>query len=365
MSLFKNLLLACLPNRRKNPIHESVLHEVKSILFRPLGRAFGDACVHTAHLQQIRQIYPKAKIAVWVGPSNRAIFEACGVVDELIEIKIGNCFKQRKKWDLLLDFENNFNTSSLIMDLISAPKYLMIFRKYEKKHYHFNNVKHFDFNANLGEKVLFSKYVNQSILAKMATLNPAHSVVHTSPSNDEKMQKYWQSCVANNIVAKSINILLCLQGSSREVPAVEIAEILNKSITQPQFFQIVVSFTSAAERYQQELQALCPDLTIHLSPKTSAAEYFSLMKKADLVFAVNGGSLHLACAFDKPLLSFHANSEPTLSAWKPLLPANIPQCYLVARNPLRIHTGVDETYNFDTAKAIAWLKQFIQAQNLA
>lgn len=34
--------------------------KVNSILVRPLGNAIGDAVVHTAHLQQLRYLFPNA-----------------------------------------------------------------------------------------------------------------------------------------------------------------------------------------------------------------------------------------------------------------------------------------------------------------
>ena len=92
------------------------MSEVKSILIRPLGDAIGDAAVHTAHIKQLKEAFPHIKIGVLVTKNNRTVFEYSYLADELIERNFFNYIKNYKKWDLLLDFENNFNSASLFID---------------------------------------------------------------------------------------------------------------------------------------------------------------------------------------------------------------------------------------------------------
>ena len=96
---------------KKRDILESDIFDfkdIKSILLRPLGNAIGDATVHTAHLYQLKEVFPNAKLGVIVSKQNRVIFEHSNLVDEYVERNILAYFSHHNKWELLLDFENKF-----------------------------------------------------------------------------------------------------------------------------------------------------------------------------------------------------------------------------------------------------------------
>ncbi|MDG6247896.1 hypothetical protein Q7456_03825 [Glaesserella parasuis] len=58
--LFKKLFLFFIEKRKILNIENLFSKKVNSILVRPLGNAIGDAVVHTAHLQQLRYLFPNA-----------------------------------------------------------------------------------------------------------------------------------------------------------------------------------------------------------------------------------------------------------------------------------------------------------------
>lgn len=343
----KKLLVRLLPNRQKNPINHLPIKEIRSILLRPLGYAIGDATVHTAHLAQLRTIFPNAKIGVIVKKSNETIFKSSGLVDVFVEHKYINYVVQHKKWDLLLDFENNFNSASLLADWLLMPKWIMIFRKYNKRHYHLDNIKNYDFHCNQSLNAPLSHFLNNSIFTNYVSVPEPYSVLHTSDQTQKKMTALWQ--------LNKIRVLLCPQGSQRELPPNELAELLNQSIStqMAKHIQCILGYTPTAENYQQALAQQC---TIHteISPQTSLAEYLALINSADIVIAVDGGSLHLACAFKKPLLSFFANSEPNLGQWQPLIYPNISHLRLVTKE--NKGTNSNSTEGFDLTEGIKWLQ---------
>lgn len=349
----KKLLVHLLPNRQKNPITRLPVAQIRSILLRPLGYAIGDAAVHTAHLAQLRSMFPNAKLGVIVKPSNRAIFESSGLVDVFMEHKYINYVVQHKKWDLLLDFENNFNTDSLICDWLLMPKWIMIFRKYNKKHYHFDNIKNYDFHCPQTSNAPLSHFLNHSIFTNYFEVPKPYSVLHTSAQTQEKMTALWQK--------NKLRILLCPQGSKRELPTAELATLLNQSISaeMAEKIQCILGYTPTASKYQQELKKQCK-IDIQLSEKTSLEEYFALIQSADLVIAVDGGSLHLACAFKKPLLSFFANSEPNLGQWQPLVHPDVPHLRLIT--PENKGANSNATEGFDLTEGIQWLQTELQRQ---
>lgn len=87
-------------------------------------------------------------------------------------------------------------------------------------------------------------------------------------------------------------------------------------------------------------------------------EYLSLISSADLVIAVDGGSLHIACAFKKPLLSFFAKSQPNMGTWEPLVYPDVPHLKVLTYDDVGSNSNL--TKNFDMTTAYEWLKKQLE-----
>lgn len=348
---FKKLFLFFIEKRKILNIEILFSKKIDSILVRPLGNAIGDAVVHTAHLQQLRYLFPNAKLGVVVTPQNKEVFEHSGLVDTYVNRSIISYILNFKKWDLLIDFENNFNSSSLFMDRIINPKYIAIFRKYNKKHYNFDTIKNYDFHFPQKENERLSHYIIKSGLNRNNCLSETYSKLTTNHINDEKTSRYWKR--------NKLKILLCPQGSKRQIPENELAELLNNSIPASLLdkIDIIVSYTNTANEYTRKLRNLAPKIEINLSPKTTLSEYISLISSADFVIAVDGGSLHIACAFQKPLLSFFAKSQPNMGTWEPLLASQTPHLKVLTYDD--VGTNSNLTRNFDITESTQWLRNIL------
>ena len=337
---------------KKRDILESDIFDfkdIKSILLRPLGNAIGDATVHTAHLYQLKEVFPNAKLGVIVSKQNRVIFEHSNLVDEYVERNILAYFSHHNKWDLLLDFENNFNSASLFMDRILMPKYIAIFRKYEKKYYNFSTIYNYNFHFPQIDNEPLSNYLMKSSFNKENSLVKPYSKLYTSSVSDKKIASFWQN--------GKIRLLLCPQGSKRQIPPRELGELLCESLSDNLLkkIDIICSYTKTASAYLEEMATFYPELNIRLSPNTSLEDYLSLISSADFVIAVDGGSLHISCAFQKPLLSFFANSQPNLGTWEPLVYPNIPHLKVLTKENVGSNSNLTE--NFELNKAKIWLKE--------
>ncbi|NEN75095.1 glycosyltransferase family 9 protein [Pelistega sp. NLN82] len=346
----KKLLLLFLQNRRRLLKYNQA--QPNSILIRPLGNAIGDAVVHTAHLQQLKSAFPNTKIGVIVTEQNKIIFEHSHLVDEYIHRNIISYIRNYKKWDWLLDFENNFNSASLFMDRILTPNIIIIFRKKYKKYYNLETVKSYDIHYEQKDHTPLSHYLSYSPLAKQFSLPAPYSVLYPSDFSRKKVKVYWE--------VNKLKILLCPQGSKRQIPENELAELLTSAINSKYITQVelMISYTNTADDYYRNLVALCPQFKIIRSPKTSLSEYLALIESADIVLAVDGGSLHLACALKKPLLSFFANSQPNLSVWTPLVHSGTPHINIINHSSC----NSNDTTNFPLEKAIDWLHKEIEEQ---
>ena len=147
-------------------------HNVRSVLIQPLGTAVGDAVINTAYAAQIKKMYPQAHIGIFVTPRNREILSHCPAVDELVESRWRSYFRQRKKWDLFLDFNEVFTTRELVKNKILSPRATMIFKKERKPYYHLDNIKNYDFYCPFSPREHVSRHLNTSEFAKHHPVAP-------------------------------------------------------------------------------------------------------------------------------------------------------------------------------------------------
>ena len=322
---------------------EIELTTLKSILLKPIGHAVGDSIVHLMHIMQIKNAFPQAKIGVFVTERNRAIYENANIIDELIEDHFSGYLSQRGKWELYLDFFPSFTTKSIILDAILKPKYVINFGKRDKKHYNLATVKNYDYAVEVPELTHFKEYLMYSPLASY--LSPvANYYLKISNEAKEKVTKFWKN-------TNTVKILLNPQGSTRFLPAEELTSLLEN--VKYANVEYLMTNTAGSEAYFAKLPQLD---NLRLAPKTSLFEYFALIDSADIVVAVDGGGVHIACACGKPLLAFYSNNEQTLHKWAPSPKEKVNCLTLIGKHEASDNNG---TTGFNMTKAAEWLNDEI------
>lgn len=349
MHLSKKLVIRLFANKKKNQDFD--FKNVQSILIRPIGDAVGDAVAHINYARQLKKAYPNCRIGMFTTDRNRDVFKCCEEIDELLEDKPASYLKNRKKWQVLLDFYASFTSMHIIGDSLLAPELIMVFEKQAKKYYSLNNVLNYDFHCppppenHIADRLLTSEFTRHIPLEK--------SKFHLEIPNYEltKAISLWPGDAK-----QKIRILLAPQGSDpkRCIPEEDLAELLNNCspelLSQAEF---VLCNSKFSEAYFAQLKQLCsPDISLSLAPKTSLKEYLALTASADIAICVDSGTVHLACAFNRPLLAFYANLPKNLKMWHPLPNQGVPFLMVTAKT--------EKTHNFPLHEAKGWLNQQIK-----
>jgi possible heptosyltransferase II (inner core) len=339
----------------KKPCKDFDFTKVHSILIRPVGDAVGDAVAHISFVRQLRAIYPNVKIGMFVTDRNRDIIAHSGEVDELIEDIRTNYWKQRGKWQLFLDFFPYFYSWYIIKDTLLKPQAVMIFNRQPKKHYTVENVRNYDFHCPTNPEHHMIQALETSEIAKYHQLPQGYFKLHATEGEKKGADIFWNT-------EGRVRILLAPQGSapSRSIPLHEMANLLNRCnpeiITKAQF---LMCNTKGSEEYIKELRTLCcPDIRLDLAPKTSLFQYMMLVASCDIALCIDSGTVHLACAYDRPLLAFYAHLPSNINLWHPLPNENIP-CLTVISSRKEISK---RTSDFPLDEAINWLNTQIAAQ---
>ena len=343
---------------RKSYLSPIPLTDVQSILINPIGDAVGDAVICTAYANQLRQMYPHAQIGIFCTNRNREIFMHCPSIDKLLDVSLQSYYKNRKKWDLLIDFYESFTSSTLIKNKILAPKRIMIFKKRDKTYYNSSTINNYDDYCHFSTNEHVSRHLNSSTFADYFTVPEPQIQFEFSETEKQLATPIWQK-FGNNC----IRVFIAPQGSVpfKAVSPKEIATVLNK--VKPEWRSkttFVLCNTKNAPAFFADLKSLCaPDIQLFLAPKTTLKEYIALTASANIVISVDSGTAHLACAAKVPLLSYYVCHN--IKMWSPMSNENVPHFMMVAstRTSRLDHEDYswDERNSFPLSVGAHWLNR--------
>lgn len=324
------------------------LNQTRSILIKPIGDAIGDAIAHTAHLNQLKQANPKLKIGVLVTNRNRTIFAMSGLADVLLEDKFSTYLKERKNWDLYLDFMPTYTSRSILCDKLLEPASIIVFNKKHKKYYNTDCVKNYSFHCPQPPNAHISDYLNHSVLAKFLSSEDAKYQLQTDKS--QNFAHIWD---------KPFKVLLAPEGSLRKIPEQELGALLNML---PENFLAQTCFIGTVvpddQGYWENLKQYCnPNIKITEPPKLNLEQYIQLVASADLVIAVDGGVVHIAAALQKSLLAFYARNMDNFYRWQPKVDGLTPYKVILSNTESQSN---NDTFDFPMKEAAEWINNFYQ-----
>lgn len=348
MYFLKKILL--LPFLYKKQVQNFDFSSVKSILIRPTGNALGDSIINSVYVTQLKMIYPNVRIGMLVTHSNKAVYALNPYLDEMIEQNFSSFLSQRGRWQVLLDMPDAFNSSKIILDKILAPEFTIIFDKKYKPLLNIQEVRNYDVQVKNLDNVHNIDFIKHSIFADYFSIPDGRCELKFPNEIPTVLQNIWTK--------GKFRILLAPQGSRRLVPVEEIAELLNGiggGLIDK--VEVILNYIGKEDDYLKKLQSLIHSrLEIKSMPKMQLEDYLYFVSSSDLVVGVDSGTVHVACALNKPLLSFYANFQPNIIRWSPKPNDNVANMMLVS---LTEGKSSSDTFNFDLQNAISWLNQQI------
>ncbi len=283
---------------RRKPKKDFDFSNVSSVLIRPIGYGLGDGIILTSALRSLKTAYPNIKIGVFVNERNRKVFEGSKDVDVLFPLTFAACLKQRKKWQLFLDWRPNFVTKNIILDYILSPQFIISFHKEEKKYYTADNVKNYDLYCPNIARAHLNNYLSLTPLKAFLPEQEPRYFIQTNPKED----KFAQSCWRQN----KIKVLLAPCGSDRKINVKDLGEICeNLQKANEAKLDFILLDGPAAPMYFKKLQSA--GLPLRLAPALETGEFFALVKSADLVLCADSAAVHLAGAFGNFVVAAYAN----------------------------------------------------------
>ena len=337
--------------------HKNInLKNIKSILLNPKD-SIGDTLMCFCYARQLRKMYPDAKLGIVVTERNIEFAKLNNENEKIIDtiVKRKDVLKNRKKWDMLLDFLSKENTKRMIWKKILSPKITMIFGETNENHYYNRKtLKNYDFDCTPPIETHIIDYLVNSEFAKYFKIEREKPHIELLKMHINRMERFWNTDFGKS--GKKIRIFLLPQGSDREMKPEEVAELLNNIEDEKmKNVKIIMGKTDGSEEYFKKLKTfLNKGLDISLSQTFNIREYLLFMAASDLVIGVDGGGIHMASSLNKPLLSFYANNKYNLCRWSPI--TSVDSLQVISKN----EGNHNQTYNFSMSEPIEWLNSQIK-----
>ena len=171
------------------------LKRVNTILLNPKD-SIGDTLMSFCYARQLKKMYPSAKLGIIVTDRNMEFTKLCNENEKIIDsiVKRKDVLKNRKKWDLLLDFLSKENTKRMIWKKILSPKITMIFGESDDKHYYNRkNLKNYDFDCTPPIETHIIDYLINSEFSKYFKIKNEKPHIEILEKDIVKMEKFWKS----------------------------------------------------------------------------------------------------------------------------------------------------------------------------
>lgn len=275
---------------------------VQSVLIRPIGAGLGDAVVLSAVFSQLKKAYPTIKLGVLSTPRNRPIFERIFTIDEILPDTFFTAITHRCKYQVFLDYQPTFTTRNILFDFLLFPSYAICFEKKAKKYYNADTVRNYNFYVpDLSATHLSRSLALTPFASYVDTQTPTYSLTKPSQEALNKIKKFLQG--------NKCNILVSPLGSDKILNKEILSSVLkklNQHIT-PHFV-----FPLSNDAYSVNVN------NSTYTGKISLEEFLSLIWSADLIISVDTVTVHIACAYQKPLVAIYGGWDYGFAQFAPI-----------------------------------------------
>lgn len=301
--------------------------EVKRILV-PGGR-IGDMVCETPFLKALHKEFPKAEIDVYLDEVVAPLFKNCTYINVILNknkykvikkvkiLKMLNllyeAWTRRKKYELYFIFTNEMRALSVLSLKILSPKYVVSVYKREK------------FGIKKGELTIYDRYIKKAQSSHMRDI--CLSGIETIIGEIVKDRKY-EVCLGslekkyeNYFDKEKINIIFNYLGGSdnKNLSYIELKESCFKVLEIKE--NIIVHIMTLPNRYEELLDKVKKwnENRIMICPETEdILDAAALIKHSNILVSVDTGVVHIASAFNIPVISIFSNNENSIKYFSPM-----------------------------------------------
>lgn len=286
---------------------------IKNILFETSGQ-IGDTVINSSFLENLYKLNININIDITVQKNSMEILKYCPYIKNVYPYRkyknkvlryIDNLFfsiKNRKKYDLIISMDTGINIMYFLFLKILNPKYFVSIDKKMKYGIEKGELKIVDF--------YFSDFRNLLTFLGIENISNQYKI-YLGP---------YEKIAENYFSKKNINIIFNYIGSKKEriLEKKEVKEILKSIVFLDKKIKIFVSSIPTMYTETNEIIKSINDERVNILPKTNTIfEICSYIKYSDIVISVDTSLIHIASAYDKPILGFYTSNKKNQESASP------------------------------------------------
>lgn len=307
---------------KKSP--QPINHEaVSSILLMRYDR-IGDMIVTTPLIHVLRRIYPKARIMVLASQTNYDVIVENPDVDEVLVFPKSLWARltvlmglRKRKLSMVVDLYHDLIWHAIIAIRLIKPVWVSSSFKNSRYGVNAKLLNLYDVMSQVNVTNPISEIYLGIASALGATLDSEDCRYRLTPN---KEQLAW----AKGQLGDGYNVGINLFGSrpSMRLKAEDCIEICHQILTQKPMANILLLTTQQTFEEMKKIQQLVNNKQVGLmTPKANIMFITALIKDLDLLITPDTSLVHVACAYDVPLIAVYVNSPALHIHWQPKHPS--------------------------------------------
>lgn len=323
MSKFRGVFIKLVGMKNKEKNIE--LKNIKRVLV-PGGR-IGDMVCETPLIRELHDFFPEAEIDVYLDKIVAPLFKNCPYLN-VIETKRGSRFVhkvkilrilsswydallKRKKYDLYFEFANGLRFYSIFALKIMKPKYTIgVFR--EEKH-----------GVRKDELTIFDIYIEKSKSNHMRDISLAGIEVLGKKVENRKYEIFLgeiEEKYKDYFSKENINIIFNYTGGNikKNLSIEEVKESCKKLIEiNEKVIVYVMALPDKYEELEKEIKKWKEERIKICDRTKDILEASAMIKYVDILVSVDTGVVHIASAYNIPVISIFPDNENSIEYFSP------------------------------------------------
>ena len=295
----------------------------KKVLILKYDR-IGDMIVTTPIFRELKQAYPDISISVLASDENKSVIKYNPFIDKiytnyknnlLIDLK-KLLFLRMQKFDVCIELEHSVIPHALFRLKIINPKKIISIYKDGRYGVNGSELKLYDFFTNRDKENHFGKMWLDTLM--FFDINPRSNAYDFFIGDIERNR----ATLFVKSFDKKIKIGINLEGSGRKVETFIYKNELKKICVglHNNLKNIIIVIISRPEfliEKKQLISELGLDFVIPSYGTNSIIDAAALIEQLDLIISPDTSIVHIASAFDKPIVSIHENDKDSFRLWAP------------------------------------------------
>ena len=298
------------------------LADAKKVLVLKYDR-IGDMIVATPIFRELKKKYPDISISVLASKGNRDVIKYNPYIDNvhtnyknsLLNDFLSLLKLRREKFDVCIELEHSVIPHAILRLKIINPKKVISIHKDGRYGIKGSELQLYDFYTKKNKEGHFGEIWLDTLSFFKIKPDSRKYDIFLSDKERNKAKEFVSS------IDSKIKVGINLEGSFKEkqIQPEELKQICKGIYDNYSDIKIVILTTpNKSEKINKIISKMGFDFVIQSYATDTMLDVAALIEQLDLIITPDTSIVHVASAFDKPIVSIHENNKDSYRLWKPI-----------------------------------------------